>query len=160
MCVCVAHCQQGCKHGECVGPDRCKCHPGYTGKACNQGNPVCVCVCVRVCVKTPQLSVASHRFDFPSCLWDWTRDTFLSCLFDLQRRVLPEDPQNTHTCTHTHTHTHTHTAASKLRTKRRTPPTNTHTHTVNLLIRGYILSHILTIKQHLALNWVFTHSVM
>ncbi|KAM6960431.1 nephronectin [Tautogolabrus adspersus] len=33
---CQPHCQQGCKHGECVGPDRCKCHPGYTGKACNQ----------------------------------------------------------------------------------------------------------------------------
>ncbi|KAF7650150.1 hypothetical protein LDENG_00130450 [Lucifuga dentata] len=32
---CQPHCQQGCKHGECVGPDRCKCHPGYTGKACN-----------------------------------------------------------------------------------------------------------------------------
>ncbi|XP_071315980.1 nephronectin isoform X2 [Trachinotus anak] len=33
---CQPYCQQGCKHGECVGPDRCKCHPGYTGKACNQ----------------------------------------------------------------------------------------------------------------------------
>nr|XP_046236928.1 nephronectin-like isoform X3 [Scatophagus argus] len=33
---CEPHCQQGCKHGECVGADRCKCHPGYTGKACNQ----------------------------------------------------------------------------------------------------------------------------
>ncbi|XP_030609697.1 nephronectin-like [Archocentrus centrarchus] len=33
---CEPHCQQGCKHGECVGPDQCKCHPGYTGKACNQ----------------------------------------------------------------------------------------------------------------------------
>uniref|UniRef100_UPI0037E780CE nephronectin-like n=1 Tax=Semicossyphus pulcher TaxID=241346 RepID=UPI0037E780CE len=33
---CQPHCQQGCKHGECVGPDRCKCHLGYTGKACNQ----------------------------------------------------------------------------------------------------------------------------
>ncbi|XP_065806675.1 nephronectin-like [Labrus bergylta] len=33
---CQPHCQQGCKHGECVGPDRCRCHPGYTGKACNQ----------------------------------------------------------------------------------------------------------------------------
>ncbi|KAG7260433.1 hypothetical protein CRUP_029432 [Coryphaenoides rupestris] len=31
-----AHCQQGCKHGVCVGPDRCRCHPGYTGKTCNQ----------------------------------------------------------------------------------------------------------------------------
>uniref|UniRef100_A0A3P8V2Q4 Nephronectin-like n=1 Tax=Cynoglossus semilaevis TaxID=244447 RepID=A0A3P8V2Q4_CYNSE len=33
---CQPHCQQGCKHGVCVGPDRCKCHPGYSGKACNQ----------------------------------------------------------------------------------------------------------------------------
>ncbi|KAM4714380.1 nephronectin isoform 2-T3 [Anableps anableps] len=33
---CQPDCQQGCKHGDCVGPDRCKCHPGYTGKACNQ----------------------------------------------------------------------------------------------------------------------------
>uniref|UniRef100_A0A3B5MCE9 Nephronectin a n=1 Tax=Xiphophorus couchianus TaxID=32473 RepID=A0A3B5MCE9_9TELE len=29
-------CQQGCKHGDCVEPDKCKCHPGYTGKTCNQ----------------------------------------------------------------------------------------------------------------------------
>ncbi|XP_070785544.1 nephronectin-like [Enoplosus armatus] len=33
---CQPHCQHGCKHGECVGPDRCRCHPGYTSKACNQ----------------------------------------------------------------------------------------------------------------------------
>ncbi|KAM3842472.1 nephronectin-like [Diretmus argenteus] len=33
---CQPDCQQGCKHGECVGPDKCKCHPGYTGKTCNQ----------------------------------------------------------------------------------------------------------------------------
>ncbi|XP_054863372.1 nephronectin isoform X2 [Amphiprion ocellaris] len=32
---CQPDCQQGCKHGDCVGPDRCKCRPGYTGKACN-----------------------------------------------------------------------------------------------------------------------------
>ncbi|XP_043530284.1 nephronectin a isoform X1 [Chiloscyllium plagiosum] len=31
-----AVCQHGCKHGECVGPNRCKCYPGYTGKTCNQ----------------------------------------------------------------------------------------------------------------------------
>ncbi|XP_077074164.1 nephronectin [Siphateles boraxobius] len=29
-------CESGCKHGECVGPDQCHCHPGYTGKTCNQ----------------------------------------------------------------------------------------------------------------------------
>ncbi|KAK0151811.1 Nephronectin [Merluccius polli] len=33
---CQPQCQQGCKHGVCVGPDRCKCRPGYTGKTCNQ----------------------------------------------------------------------------------------------------------------------------
>ncbi|XP_073795584.1 nephronectin isoform X2 [Danio rerio] len=29
-------CESGCKHGECVGPDQCLCHPGYTGKTCRQ----------------------------------------------------------------------------------------------------------------------------
>uniref|UniRef100_A0AAZ3RA63 Nephronectin n=1 Tax=Oncorhynchus tshawytscha TaxID=74940 RepID=A0AAZ3RA63_ONCTS len=33
---CQPLCQQECKHGECVGPDKCTCHPGYTGKTCNQ----------------------------------------------------------------------------------------------------------------------------
>ncbi|KAM6441316.1 nephronectin isoform 2-T2 [Liasis olivaceus] len=33
---CQPVCQPGCKHGECVGPNKCKCHPGYTGKICNQ----------------------------------------------------------------------------------------------------------------------------
>lgn len=33
----VAQCEHGCKHGECVGPNKCKCFPGYTGKTCNQG---------------------------------------------------------------------------------------------------------------------------
>ncbi|KAI4585834.1 hypothetical protein MJG53_006068 [Ovis ammon polii x Ovis aries] len=31
-----AVCQPQCKHGECVGPNKCKCHPGYAGKTCNQ----------------------------------------------------------------------------------------------------------------------------
>ncbi|RVE57923.1 hypothetical protein OJAV_G00204090 [Oryzias javanicus] len=34
--LCEAHCEHGCKHGECVGPNKCKCFPGYTGKTCNQ----------------------------------------------------------------------------------------------------------------------------
>lgn len=33
---CQPMCQHGCKHGDCVGPSKCKCHPGYTGKTCNQ----------------------------------------------------------------------------------------------------------------------------
>ncbi|XP_056224869.1 nephronectin-like isoform X2 [Seriola aureovittata] len=51
-----AHCQQGCKHGECVGPDRCKCHPGYTGKACNQDLNECGLKprpCKHRCMNTP-----------------------------------------------------------------------------------------------------------
>ncbi|XP_047444693.1 nephronectin-like [Mugil cephalus] len=35
---CGPVCPQGCKHGHCLGADRCECRPGYTGKACNQGN--------------------------------------------------------------------------------------------------------------------------
>uniref|UniRef100_A0A8C2FX35 EGF-like-domain, multiple 6 n=1 Tax=Cyprinus carpio TaxID=7962 RepID=A0A8C2FX35_CYPCA len=33
---CEAQCELGCKHGECVGPNKCKCFPGYTGKTCSQ----------------------------------------------------------------------------------------------------------------------------
>ncbi|KAM8748169.1 nephronectin [Acanthopagrus schlegelii] len=53
---CQPHCQQGCKHGECVGPDRCKCHPGYTGKACNQDLNECGVKprpCKHRCMNTP-----------------------------------------------------------------------------------------------------------
>ncbi|XP_060782451.1 nephronectin a isoform X4 [Neoarius graeffei] len=35
-CQAKALCQHGCKHGDCVGPNKCKCHPGFTGKTCNQ----------------------------------------------------------------------------------------------------------------------------
>ncbi|KAL4618193.1 nephronectin-like isoform X1 [Arapaima gigas] len=33
---CQPLCQHGCKYGECVGPNKCRCLPGYTGKTCNQ----------------------------------------------------------------------------------------------------------------------------
>lgn len=33
---CEAQCDPACKHGECVGPNKCKCFPGYTGKTCSQ----------------------------------------------------------------------------------------------------------------------------
>ncbi|XP_065599981.1 epidermal growth factor-like protein 6 isoform X2 [Cyrtonyx montezumae] len=33
---CEAICGHGCKYGECVGPNKCKCFPGFTGKTCNQ----------------------------------------------------------------------------------------------------------------------------
>ncbi|XP_072812203.1 epidermal growth factor-like protein 6 isoform X1 [Vicugna pacos] len=34
--VCEATCEPGCKFGECVGPNKCHCFPGYTGKTCSQ----------------------------------------------------------------------------------------------------------------------------
>ncbi|TTK00925.1 Epidermal growth factor-like protein 6 [Bagarius yarrelli] len=33
---CEAQCEFGCKHGECVGPNKCMCFLGYTGKTCSQ----------------------------------------------------------------------------------------------------------------------------
>ncbi|KAM6949257.1 nephronectin-like [Aplochiton taeniatus] len=33
---CQPYCHQECKHGQCIGPDRCQCYHGYTGKTCNQ----------------------------------------------------------------------------------------------------------------------------
>ncbi|XP_063313825.1 epidermal growth factor-like protein 6 isoform X1 [Pelobates fuscus] len=38
---CEAVCEEGCKHGECTGPNKCKCLPGFTGKTCNQDMNEC-----------------------------------------------------------------------------------------------------------------------
>ncbi|XP_029353138.1 nephronectin a isoform X7 [Echeneis naucrates] len=40
-CQPQAVCQPGCKHGNCVGPNKCKCQPGFTGKTCNQDARTC-----------------------------------------------------------------------------------------------------------------------
>ncbi|XP_060039026.1 epidermal growth factor-like protein 6 isoform X2 [Erinaceus europaeus] len=34
--ACEATCQPGCKFGECVGPNKCRCFPGFTGETCSQ----------------------------------------------------------------------------------------------------------------------------
>ncbi|ERE65827.1 epidermal growth factor-like protein 6, partial [Cricetulus griseus] len=34
--ICEATCEPRCKFGECVGPNKCRCFPGYTGKTCSQ----------------------------------------------------------------------------------------------------------------------------
>ncbi|KAM4818070.1 epidermal growth factor-like protein 6 [Thomomys bottae] len=36
MGACEAMCEPECKFGECVGPNKCRCFPGYTGKTCSQ----------------------------------------------------------------------------------------------------------------------------
>ncbi|XP_076120995.1 nephronectin a isoform X1 [Alosa pseudoharengus] len=36
-----AVCHHGCKHGQCAGPNKCTCHPGFTGKTCNQDVHIC-----------------------------------------------------------------------------------------------------------------------
>ncbi|XP_071818165.1 uncharacterized protein [Apostichopus japonicus] len=33
---CSPICTMNCVHGTCIGPDRCKCDPGFTGKSCNR----------------------------------------------------------------------------------------------------------------------------
>ncbi|XP_053166436.1 epidermal growth factor-like protein 6 isoform X5 [Hemicordylus capensis] len=33
---CEAICEHGCKYGECVMPNKCKCFPGFVGKTCSQ----------------------------------------------------------------------------------------------------------------------------
>ncbi|XP_050952535.1 nephronectin [Labeo rohita] len=51
---CRPVCESGCKHGECVGPDQCRCHPGFTGKTCNQDVNECAFrPCKYRCMNTP-----------------------------------------------------------------------------------------------------------
>ncbi|XP_024071271.1 epidermal growth factor-like protein 6 isoform X1 [Terrapene carolina triunguis] len=38
---CEATCEHGCKYGECVGPNKCNCFPGFTGKTCSQDTNEC-----------------------------------------------------------------------------------------------------------------------
>ncbi|XP_062831334.1 epidermal growth factor-like protein 6 isoform X3 [Anolis carolinensis] len=38
---CEATCEHGCKYGECVMPNKCKCFPGFTGKTCSQDSRTC-----------------------------------------------------------------------------------------------------------------------
>ncbi|XP_073748181.1 nephronectin isoform X7 [Callorhinus ursinus] len=56
-CQLKAVCRPQCKHGECIGPDKCKCHPGYAGKTCSQDVDECAtgsasCPRFRQCVNT------------------------------------------------------------------------------------------------------------
>ncbi|XP_013000340.1 epidermal growth factor-like protein 6 isoform X1 [Cavia porcellus] len=53
--VCEATCELGCKFGECVGPNKCRCFPGYTGKSCSQDVNECGIkprLCQHRCVNT------------------------------------------------------------------------------------------------------------
>ena len=33
----IAHCLQGCQHGDCTDPNTCTCQSGWTGDSCNIG---------------------------------------------------------------------------------------------------------------------------
>ncbi|XP_013888665.1 nephronectin [Austrofundulus limnaeus] len=53
---CQPVCQQGCKHGHCVEPDTCRCHLGFSGKACNHDLNECGLKprpCKHRCMNTP-----------------------------------------------------------------------------------------------------------
>lgn len=53
--VCEAVCEPRCKFGECVGPNKCRCFPGYTGKTCSQDVNECAFKprpCQHRCVNT------------------------------------------------------------------------------------------------------------
>ena len=175
VCVCVAHCQQGCKHGECVGPDRCKCHPGYAGKACNQGNLTHGSSAADFWGSGVELKVSwyNSRSETSPHL-DWTGpDVALMCDWFCSSLDFPSclrERRHTHSChacltcegvfylktpkTHTQTHANTPTAVSKHSSAppKAAPPAYTH----KLLIRGFIMTHILTLNS----IWLQTHTHM